>query len=148
MEMPFYLVEYDPVSGEILAFHNPVTGKPDTEHVIELDVSTKEEVGARPHRYRIIDGKLHETSVHDVEPVPVRPDVASQIVAGLVVNDVCYSLEPSALAVLQLDLASNAKQVRAIAYVPGGFKLVELSKEDAKKVATAIGDHLVSLHCG
>jgi hypothetical protein len=64
------------------------------------------------------------------------------------VNDVCYSLEPSALAVLQLDLASNAKQVRAIAYVPGGFKLVELSKEDAKKVATAIGDHLVSLHCG
>lgn len=148
MELPYYLVEYDPVSGEILAFHNPLTGKPDSEHVVELDVSTKEEVGARPHRYRIIDGKLHETSVNEVATVPERPDVEAESIAGLVIDDVCYSLEPRALAVLHLDLANNAKQVRAIAYVAGGYKLVELSKENAKKVSAAIADHLVSLHCG
>lgn len=148
MEMPYYLVEYDPITGEILAFHNPITGKPDSEYVIELAASTKEEVGARPHRYRIIDGKLHETDVNELAPVPSRPDVDTQSIAGIVIDDVCYSLEPKALAVLHLDLASNAKQVRAIAYVAVGYKLVELSKENAKKVATAIADHLVSLHCG
>lgn len=151
MSLPpkYWLMHYDEETGEVLSFHNPMRGKPDVNPTIIISVEQHADIQIDPGRYRVLDNKL--TLVDNVveERTERRTvDVASAIIGGLVIEGVCYALEPLALSPMLLDLASDSKSVRAIIHTPAGTKLEILTRENAEKVASLISEHLVGLHLG
>lgn len=144
----YYHLHYDESSGEILGFFNPMKGKVTEEPTILIDLEQHAAASANAHKFRVLGGKLVEV---DDEPQTVsKPvvNVANALIAGLMVDGVCFALEPSALSVMTLDLASGGIQVRAIIHTPDGTRLEAMTREKALEVSTVIVEHLASLHCG
>lgn len=144
----YYQLVYDEKTGDVLSFWNPMRGECPDSPYIEISLEDHARVQPTPFKFRVIDGRLVEVSDTPKDKRPKRPEIAEAIIAGLVIEGVCYALDPRALAVLTLDLSRGAKTCRAIAHTPTGNQQVALSKEDAKNVASMIADHLAALHCG
>jgi len=151
MNLPpkYWLMNYDEETGEVLSFHNPMRGKPDVSPLLTVSVENHAEIQTDPSRWRVVDGKL--TLVNNVPEDQIERqtvDVASAIIGGLVVDGICYALEPIALSPMMMDLAAGSSKVRAIIHSPSGTKLEAMTRDDALKVAEAISEHLVGLHLG
>ncbi|AGS82126.1 hypothetical protein O152_gp235 [Pseudomonas phage PaBG] len=144
----YYQLVYDEKTGDVLSFWNPMRGECPDSPYIEVSLEDHARVQPAPFKFRVIDKRLVEVSDIPKDERPKRPAVSEAIIAGLVIDGVCYALDPKALAVLTLDLSRGSKTCRAIAHTPTGNQLVTLPKEDAKNVASMIADHLVALHCG
>lgn len=151
MNLPpkYWLTHYDEETGEILSFHNPMRGKPDVESTVIVSVEQHKDIQVNPGRYRVLNNKL--VTVDNVEADEVERrivDVPSAIIGGLVIDGICYALEPTALSSMLLDLAAGSERVRAVIHTSAGTKLEILTREVAVKVADSISEHLVGLHLG
>lgn len=144
----YYHLHYDESSGEILGFYNPMKGKVTETPTILISLEQHVEVAPRTNNFRVLNGKLVE--VDDEVQLDSKPviNLTNALIGGIMIGEVCYALEPSALNVMALDLGSGSEHVRAIIHTPDGTKLVELPRETALGVADTIVAHLVTLHCG
>lgn len=151
MNLPpkYWLMNYDEETGEVLSFHNPMRGKPDVSPLLTVSLENHTEIQTDPSRWRVVEGKL--TLVDNVPEDQIERqtvDVASAIIGGLVVDGICYALEPTALSSMLLDLTAGSERVRAVIHTSAGTKLEILTREVAVKVADSISEHLVGLHLG
>lgn len=144
----YYLLHFDEETGEILSFHNPMRGKPSESPTITISLEQHAELQPNTNGWRVISNKL--TKVDNVleEPVRTKINVQQAIIGGLVIDGVCYALEPTALSVMTLDLSTGSTKVRAIVHTPEGTLLEALVRDDALKVADIIAEHLIGLHLG
>lgn len=150
MNLPpkYWLMHYDKETGEVLSFHNPMRGKPEESPTLTISLEQHAAVQPNPGAYRVVDGKLTEVEDEEQEEVRAPVDVPSLIIGGLVIDDVCYALEPVSLSVLMLDLSTGVESCRAITHTATGTKVHTLPREDALKAAETISEHLVGLHLG
>lgn len=151
MNLPpkYWLMHYDEETGEVLSFHNPMRGKPDASPTLTISVENHAAIQTDPSRWRVLSGKL--TLVDNVPEDQIERrtvDVPSAIIGGLVIDGICYTLEPIALSSMMLDLATGNTKVRALIHTPSGTKLEVMTRDAAMKVAEAISEHLVGLHLG
>lgn len=145
---PFYQLVYDEQTGEVLSFWNPMRGECPDSPSIEVSIEDHARVQPNAHRFRVIDKRLVEVDDVPVEERPKRRDVNEALIAGLVIDGTCYAIAPNLLSLLTLDLARNAKQCRAVTHTANGNQVAQLTKDEAKVIASKITDHLADLHCG
>lgn len=144
----YYYLHYDGVTGELLGFFNPMKGKCTEEPTILIDLEQYAEASSRTQKFRVLNGKLVQVD-NEEQPVQLpEVNVANALIAGLVVGQVCYAIDPSALSVMLLDLAAGGDSIRAVVHTPDGTRLESLVRDEAVKVAASIAGHLASLHCG
>lgn len=142
----YYYVHYDEATGEILGFFNPMKGKVRETPTILISSEQHAEVHGRANSFRVLDNKLVEVSDVEIPEAIPQVDIQRALIAGLVIDGLCFALSPGALSVLQLDLATGTENVRAIIHTAEGSRLEVLEREQAIKVAGLIVDHIGLLY--
>lgn len=151
MSLPpkYYLLHYDEDTGEILSFWNPMRGKAPDEPTIAISLEQHAAALQSTGSYRVQDGKLVAIdAAPSTQSGRERLNINKSLIGGLVIDDVCYALEPTAIDVLLLDLATERKEIRAVIHTPDGTELTSLKRDAAVRIAKTISDHLVGLYVG
>lgn len=142
----YYYVHYDEATGEILGFFNPMKGKVHETPTILISAEQHAEVHGRAHNYRVLNTQLVSVSnVQEPEEAP-KVDIGLALIAGFVHDDLCFALQPGALSVLQLDLATGTENVRAVINTAEGSRLKVLERAKAIEVSGLIVEHLGALY--
>jgi hypothetical protein len=151
MSLPpkYYMLHYDEATGEVLSFWNPLRGKAPDEPTIAISLEQHAAVLQTTDKYRVVNGKLitvdQVPKTHsDKEPINIK----KALIGGLVIDNVCYALESTAINVLLLDIASEREEIRAVVHTPDGTELTTLKRDTAVQIAKTISDHLVGLYIG
>lgn len=150
---PYYYLHYDADTGEILAFWNPLSGDCEFSPTIIVSLEQHEAVLKATYDYRVRDNKLvnikepESEEVVQEQPKPVQ-DMSRSLIAGLVIDEVCYAIKADALSVMMLGLSSGSDRIKAVTHTKDGNRIVELSRSEAENVASKIAEHLSDLFSG
>ena len=127
-----YYLAYDE-NGEVLGIYE--RGDEEDCPMIAISAEQRSAVLEQPHAYRVVNEILERLE----EPSAPEPQVRlspSMLIAGVLVDGVCYATNVEALSILAVGV-SVGKPV-AVVHKPTGDEVVKITKETAIKIHKAL----------
>ncbi len=129
--------------GEILGvYYTPPSDMKELPEYIKVDNDTAARIFAASYRYRIVDGEVVHTPP---EPTPLPPSrlKESDLVAGVMVDGVCYATTAIALSLLSASVATGSP--KALVHLKDGDAFVEVDADTAKAIVEAAFNKAVAV---
>ena len=129
--------------GEILGvYYTPPSDMAELPEYINVDNDMAAKILAASYSYRVVDG---EPVYSPPEPTPLSPVrlKESDLVAGVMVDGVCYATTSIALSLLSASVATGSP--KAMVHLKDGDAFVEIDEDTAKAIVEAAFNKAVAV---
>lgn len=141
-----YYAHYDKETGEILGLYNSQRHQFNIP-VPHTSISAKErdQIAQNPGAYSVnvedaelIHHEVEQSPESEIDLEQINRDYNAEIVAGVMIGDVCYYSDAESSALLSLQLASDVEKPKVRAIKDGKETLLAVERKKALKIANAI----------